>query len=486
MQRTNGRGMATLSSLRQDIVGVDVRVPLLDGTERPYVFLDNAASTPAFGRVLKCVEDFLPWYSGVHRGTGFKSVIATEAFDRSHDIVGNFVGADLKTNMVIFTKNTTECANKLARRFDFRPDDLVITTMMEHHSNLLPWRRYARVVHVGVMPDGHIDLSGLKRAMEEHRGRVKLVAVTGASNITGICSPIHEIAEWTHRVGAKIFVDAAQLAPHRPITILPDDASGHIDFLALSAHKMYAPFGTGALIGPTSFFARGEPDMVGGGVVDVVTLDDVVWNESRHKEEAGSPNVVGGVALAEAVTVLEEVGMENIVQHEQQLLEYAYDKLKQIPGVVFYGPTENLSEKVGVIPFNVEGMHHALVSAILSAEAGIGVRNGYFCAQPYVKRLLNVPVEEERDSGCGVSSGDKSTAPGLVRASLGCYSNEEDVDTFVEMIERIVKGDYKGRYVQDPLTGAFHANGFEVEFEKYFPYLNKLKTATERNYSESA
>lgn len=476
----------TRELLRSEIVGIDTPVPLLDGTQRPYVFLDNAASTPTLRRVLKCVEDFMPWYSGVHRGTGFKSILATEMFDRAHDIVADFVGADPATNMVVFTKNTTECINKLAYRYAFRPDDLVVTTMMEHHSNLLPWRRYAHVEHVGIREDGRLDMDELRTVLSRNRGRVKLVAVNGASNITGLCSPIHEIAALAHEVGAKIFVDAAQLAPHRSIDMLPDADPGHIDFLALSAHKMYAPFGTGALVGPLAFFEQGEPDIVGGGVVDVVTLDSVVWNESRHKEEAGSPNVVGGIALAEAMSILKEVGMDAIAAHEQHLLQYCYERLSAIPGVEFFGPTDDLSGKVGVVPFLVEGKHHGLVAAILSAEAGIGVRNGYFCAQPYVKRLLNVSPLDELDSGCGTSSGNKAQTPGLVRASFGCYSNEADIDALAEALGRIVRDDYRGAYRQDPVSGVFHPEGYAVDFDAFFPYLKPPLVSSERNFSESA
>jgi cysteine desulfurase / selenocysteine lyase len=473
------------SDLRDEIVGCDRRVPVLDGSERPYIFLDNAASTPAFTRVLDAVREFLPWYSGVHRGTGFKSLLATEVFDAAHDAVGRFVGADLNTNTVIFTKNTTECVNKLSNRFEFEEGHLVLTTLLEHHSNDLPWRRNASVLYVGITPDGHPDLTAMRRLLEQHRGRVKLVAVNGASNITGICSPIHDIAAWAHAAGAKIFVDAAQLAPHRPIAMLPDDDPRHIDFLALSAHKMYAPFGTGALIGPAAFFERGDPDAVGGGVVDVVTLDTAVWNRPPHKEEAGSPNVVGGVALAEAVTVLESIGMENIAAHETALLGYAYRRLRAISGLHFYGPTEDLSDKVGVIAFNVEGVHHALTAAIIGTEGGIGVRNGCFCAHPYVKELLHVSPEEDRMLAAEVVAGNKSRMPGLVRASLGCYNNEADIDALAEMLERIVRKEYKGTYVQDRATGTFRAEGFSPDYAKYFSFVRPAADR-ERRHSEAS
>jgi cysteine desulfurase/selenocysteine lyase len=463
----NGLPPVRVEDLRQGIVGIETRVPLLDGTERPYVFLDNAASTPALRGVLQAVEEFLPWYSGVHRGTGFKSLLATGVFDAAHDVIGRFVGADLTRNTVVFTKNTTECINKLAHRFRFRPGDVVITTMMEHHSNDLPWRRYARVIHIGVTADGRMDLAAMKAAIARENGKLRLVAVSGASNITGLCSPIHDIAVWTHAAGAALFVDAAQLAPHRAIDILPDDDPRHIDFLAVSAHKIYAPFGTGALVGPEDFFREGEPDLVGGGVVDIVTLDRAVWNLPPSKEEAGSPNVIGGVALAAAARILGSVGMDEIAAHEGELLTYGYAKLKAIPGVVLYGPTDRLQEKVGVMAFNVDGMHHSLVAAILGVEGGIGVRDGCFCAHPYVKELLRVTPEEDRRFTAEVLSGNKSNMPGMVRASLGCYNTREDIDALAQMLERVVKRDYRGTYVQDPATGAFHARGYDVDFSRY-------------------
>ena len=268
--------------------------------------------------------------------------------------------------------------------------------------------------------------------------------------------------------------------------MLPDDDRCHIDFLALSAHKMYAPFGIGALVGPVDFFEQGEPDMVGGGVVDVVTLDEVVWKHAPHKDEAGSPNVVGAVALAESISILQSVGMGTIASHEHSLLKYAYDRLQRINKVRLYGPTDDLGNKVGVMPFTVEGMHHGLVAAILSAEGGIGVRNGFFCAQPYVKKLLGVTKEEEREAGCGTGDADRTGTPGMVRASLGCYSNESDIDRFIEVLEKIVRREYKGTYTQDPSSGTFHPEGYRMDLNKYFRFFEHAALAKDRSYSEAS
>jgi selenocysteine lyase/cysteine desulfurase len=467
MQSTRSTSL-TIQDLRNEVVGLEAKIPLLDGTERRYVFLDNAASTPTFRSVLRCIDEFMPWYSGVHRGMGFKAVVATNVYVEAHGIAGAFVGADPATNVVLFTKNTTESINTLARRFSFRPDDLVITTMMEHHSNDLPWRRHCRVVHAGVRPDGSVDLGALRSAIADNRGRVRLVAVSGASNVTGICNPIHDIAEWAHAAGAKIFVDAAQLAPHRAIDILPDDNPGHIDFIAFSAHKIYAPFGTGVLVGPLEFFEAGAPDQVGGGTVSYVGLEDVEWGVPPHKDEAGSPNVVGAVALAEALSILRSVGMDAIGRHEHALIDYALSRMSRLPGIRIYGPKESDPDKVGVIPFNVDGMDHALVATILSTEGGIGIRNGNFCAQPYVRTLLNVSAEEEKSKRAARC--DNPILPGMARASFGCYNNEEDVDIFIEMLEKIVRNQHRGTYLVDPVSGMYAASDYEINHARHFQY----------------
>jgi len=465
----------TLTDIRRDVVGIDTKVPLLDGSQRPYIFLDNAASTPTFGSVLKCIAEFLPWYAGVHRGVGLKAVVATNVYEETHRIAGEFVGADLAQNSVLFGKNTTESINKLARRLNFAPGDIVICTMMEHHSNDLPWRKFANVVHAAIRPGGAIDTDDLRRLLEVHRGKVKLVAVSGASNVTGICSPIHDMAEWAHAAGARIFVDAAQLVPHRPVDILPNRDPRHIDFLAYSAHKIYAPFGIGVLVGPTEFFANGEPDMVGGGTVSYVGADEVEWGGLPQKEEAGSPNVIGAVALSEALTILKSVGMATIAGHERTLLEYAIPRVTKMPGVHVYGPTKDFSNKVGVIPFTVEGMDHSLVATILSVEGGIGVRNGNFCAQPYMRKLLDVTPEEEKSKRAARC--DNPILPGMVRASFGCYNNEDDVDLFVEMLGRIVKREYKGKYSIDPLTGMYTVEGYSVNASQHFRFFNPAGAA---------
>ena len=456
--------------IRQRIVGIDHKVPLLDGSLTSYVNLDNAASTPPMQDVLKAVEAFMPYYSSVHRGTGFKSRLSTLAYDRAHQVIAEFVGANPETQAVIFGKNTTEAINKLAYRLQLPPDAVVVTTQMEHHSDDLPWRPKAKTIHVGVTPEGRLDEEDFDRTLKANKGKVALVAVTGASNVTGFVQPIHRLARKAHEAGAPILVDAAQLAPHRAIDMRPDGDPDHIDFLAISAHKMYAPFGTGALIGPKELFLRTPPEYQGGGTIDVVTLDDVVWAGLPDREEAGSPNVVGAVAMAAAVHTLMNIGMDRIAAHEEALIAYALEGLQDIPGVTVYGQKdpEKASEKVGVIPFNLEGRSHFLVASILGFEGGIGVRSGCFCAHPYVVRLLGLPSDQTAEWRRQIIAGDKREMPGMVRASFGCYNNTEDVDRLLEMLRRILAGDTLGDYEVDIPSGEFMPRGYQDDFSPYF------------------
>ncbi len=477
-----------LEDLRSNIIGIETEVPLLDGSRVPYVFLDNGASTPSFRHAFEVMEQFMPFYSGVHRGTGFKSLLATKVYDDAHTIAGEFVGADLQRNAVVFLKNTTEAINKLANRCDWKNGDVVITTLMEHHSDDLPWRRHARVVHIGVDDTGNLNMDELREAFSRHKGHVRFLAVTGASNITGIINPIHELAELAHSNDAYIFVDAAQYAPHRGIDILPDDDPGHIDFIAYSAHKMYAPFGIGVLIGSMEFFSKGEPDMVGGGVVDIVEKDFVAWSAPPAREEAGSPNVPGAVALAAAIDMLTTVGMEKIADHEYELLRYAVHKMKEIPRLVLYGPTsdEALMNRVGVLSFDMLDVPHSKTATILSLEGGIGVRNGCFCAHPYVKRLLNVDETEAKKVTQEILAGDRTRLPGMVRASFGCYNSMEDIDRLIEMLHRIARNEFSDEYVLDKVTGGYWPKKFDYDFDSYFPAFDFKSISPPAGFAEAS
>ena len=468
LERIKSFDQDKIKLLREQVVGIDKKVPTLEGI-KPYVNFDNAASTPTLKPVLDKLNEFLEWYSSIHRGSGFKSLLSSEAYEKARLRIGEFFKADLKKNTVIFGKNTTEALNKLAYRFPFRKDSVVLSSMMEHHSNDLPWRKKANVIHIRITPDGRLDLNDLEEKLKRYKGRIDLVAIAGASNVTGFLNPIHQIAKMVHQVGAKLVVDAAQLAPHRPIDLKPDSDPEHIDFLAFSAHKIYAPFGTGVLIGSKSFFEEGDPELVGGGTIEIVTLDMVMWAEPPDKEEAGSPNVVGAVALAEAIKFLNELGMDNLAYHEKNLCEYLLKKLPEIKGLSLYGDSsKDCEDRLGVFAFNFKGMHHALVSAILSYEGGIGVRHGCFCAHPYVKALLGIGPEETEKYISQIKNNNRAKLPGAVRVSFGFYNNYEEIDYLIEWLKKISAGKYKGEYILDKTWGTYTPRGFKPDFERYF------------------
>ncbi len=471
-------GSLSIHDIRKYVVGIDEPVPLLDGSHRPYINLDNAASTPTISLITDKVNDFLRWYSNVHRGTGFKSKLSSWVFEEARDIIADFVHADLSDSVVLFCKNTTEAINKLAHRFPFKRGDIVLTSVMEHHSNELPWRKVAHVVHIDVTPDGRIDEEDFQKKLAQYGSKVKLVAVSGASNVTGIINPVHTYARWAHHVGAQILVDAAQLAPHRPIDMKAKDdaeqmkhgAKGDIDYLALSAHKMYAPFGVGVLVGRRKIFEQGDPEYVGGGTVDIVNLEDAYWTDLPDKEEAGTPDIVGAVALAQAIRVVQSIGWDAIIEHEAMLTKYALEKLEKISGVVLYGDKNpnTAAQRLGVLTFNVNDLPHALVASILSYEWGIGTRNGCFCAHPYVKCLLHVDEKEAKEMEEHILRRDRSTLPGFVRASFGIYNTTEEVDVLAEALAAIAQGKFREGYVLNKERGEYYRNDVEEKFEKYF------------------
>lgn len=461
---------ATSRMIHEQVVGLDVRVPLLDGSTRRPINFDNAASTPPLQRVLDLVNTFMTWYSSVHRGAGFKSQVATRAYEDAREVVGRFLSARPDQHVVIFGKNTTEAINKLARRIAFRPGDVVLCSLMEHHSNDLPWRGVAEVAHIAVDALGRLDEDHFTALLGRYAGRVRLAALSGGSNVTGAIAPIHRLAEQAHAAGAQIFVDCAQLAPHRAIDIGALDDPAHLDYVAIAGHKMYAPFGTGALVGRRDTFAQGAPEYVGGGTVLAVTPTEATWAAPPDRDEAGSPNVVGAVALAGAIETLSSIGMDAVAAHEAELTAHALRRLAAIPGLRIYGDADpdRAATRLGVIPFGVDGMPHILVAAILSAEFGIAVRNGSFCAQPYLQRLLGLDDAAVARAHAELRAGNRGNQPGLVRASFGLYNTAEEIDELAGALGVIVRGEYRGEYFQDRATGDFQPRGWSPDIGGYF------------------
>jgi cysteine desulfurase / selenocysteine lyase len=448
-----------VSRWREQFAGVDLPVPLHGGARVTGINFDNAASTPPLVRVREMVNRFSDLYSSVHRGTGYKSRLSTEAYEDARELVAKFLGVDEREQVVIFVKGTTDALNRIAAeeaRLDGRQ---VLVTEMEHHADLLPWRHRSGHVMVGLSPDGHIDLDAIERALKSADGKISLVAVCGASNVSGFVSPVHEVAELAHRYGARVSVDAAQLAPHHRVDVRPANDPGHLDFVSFSGHKMYAPYGAGVLVAPRDFFA-GAPEVMGGGAISIVTWDDTVWADLPDREEAGSPNVIGAVALGVAIETVLELGFDAMLDHELELGRRMLKGLSEIDGVGVLGGTEPCDEKsrLALASFVVDGCHHGLVAAALSNEWGIAVRHGCFCANPYVFHLLHMSKRDVEAVEGDVTSGRRQALPGAVRASLAPYNTETEVDRFLEAVQHIARGRIRADYEQSP-DGTFAPAG---------------------------
>ena len=425
------------------LLGQDTEVPCVDGRMRRYVNLDYAASAPALADVWAAVEAFMPWYSSVHRGSGVKSQVATEAFEGARDVVAQFTGAGA-SDTVVFVRNTTEAINVLASALP--SGARVLSSPVEHHANMLPWRRHdVRLLPFTDSADELCDAT--ERALREARPRIDLVAVTGASNVTGEVWPLARLAAIAHEHGARLFADAAQLAPHRAI----DMAASGIDFLALSGHKLYAPFGAGALIGDAAMLGDGAPLLHGGGAIELVTLDDVVWAGAPERHEAGSPNVVGVVALAAACRSLLSLGMDAVAEHERLLADRLRNGLAEVPGLELLALWEGAGvDRVGVASFNLDGYRHPLLAAILSAEHAIGVRHGCFCAHPLIARLLGTTDAEVGRLAGELRAGRRPALPGAVRASIGLGTTADDIELLLDALDEIAVSGPRERYEHEP------------------------------------
>jgi selenocysteine lyase/cysteine desulfurase len=434
------------------LVGDDHEVPCVDGSFCRYHNLDAAASTSAMPGVAARVNEFLPWYSSVHRGAGFKSRDSTNAYELARAAMLRFAGRDADgDDIAIICRNTTEAINHLAYRLELAPDDVVVTTVVEHHANLLPWSRFGRPRFVECGTAGMFETGDVVAALDA-QPRPSLLAITGASNVTGWVPDLDDIIDAAHARGIRVFVDAAQLAPHRP---LPQSA----DFVAWSGHKMYAPFGAGALIGPRAAFSTGDPFLAGGGAVDLVDLDEVHWTDPPEREEAGSPNVIGAVALHAAIDEFTRLGPAAIDEHDRDIAHRLRHGLAAIDGVRLLGPSLD-TPTLPVATFVVDGVPHALVAARLSAEYGIGVRHGCFCAHPYLLRLLGLSEHEVHEYRDAVLRGDRRRMPGAVRASGSIATSGADIDRFLAAVADIASGSRPPvPYEQDTNTGDYWPNG---------------------------
>ncbi|GGO82015.1 aminotransferase [Wenjunlia tyrosinilytica] len=417
-------------------------MPLVTGGEVTYAALDYAASAPALQRVWDDVAAYAPYYGSVHRGAGYLSQLSTELFEQSRATVADFLGCR-EGDQVVFTRSTTDSLNLLAAVLPRGTRVFVFET--EHHASLLPWRD-AEVTYLSAPRTPAEAVASLERALEESEQGPRLVCVTGASNVTGELWPVRELTETAHRHGARIVLDAAQLAPHHPVSL----AELGVDWVAFSGHKLYAPFGSGVLAGRSDWLVDAEPYLAGGGASRKVSRRedggvDVEWHTSAARHEAGSPNVIGAYSIASACRALAEAGFDSLVEREQALVARVRAGLAEVPQVRVLSLFGDDAPRVGVISFVVEGWNSSHFAAALSAEYGIGVRDGLFCAHPLVRTLLGGTPDEPGECGAPEAEpGERSL--NAIRVSFGAGTPDEHVERFVAAVRELVGEGAKWEY----------------------------------------
>ena len=378
----------------------------------PLVYLDSAATSQKPVQVIETIEKYYREYnSNVHRGVHTLGTRATDAYEGAREKVRKFISAS-SIEEIIFTRGTTTALNTVAQSYameNVKEGDEIVITPMEHHSNIIPWQQVAKktgatLKYLPLQADGTIAIADVEKTITP---ATKVVSIAYVSNVLGVINPIKEIAAIAHKNGAVLVVDAAQGAPHVKIDVQDLDC----DFLGFSAHKMCGPTGIGVLYGKKHLLENMEPIEFGGEMIDFVGLYESTWKELPWKFEAGTPIIAGAIGLGAAIDFLEEIGLENITEHEHKLAAYAIEKMSSINGLTIYGP-QSANNRAGVITFNIEDVHPHDVATVLDAE-GIAVRAGHHCVQPLMK-WLNVSA--------------------TARASFYLYNSEEDIDKLVEGI----------------------------------------------------
>jgi cysteine desulfurase / selenocysteine lyase len=500
---------ARFEDFAKSFLGLGERDPVLDirgeTTHQRRVYLDTTATALMPAVVWKGLEAyFQKACANSHTEAHRAGRDTTRAIEDSRDAIGRLVGYDPAKDVVLFTANgATGAINFLARalfptelrsplkRYPEPPADvvralgaslgeagrsvleemvarpIVVVTTMEHHSNLIPWMEavgHHNLRAVRIDPhDGSLDLADLARILEREGSRVRLVAVTGVSNVTGIVNPIDRIAKMAHAVGAEILVDGAQWVPHAKVEMHPANGES-IDYLVLSGHKLYAPGSRGALVGSLQTLSgRRCVTDVGGGMVEYVTLEEFeIKDEVTAREEAGTPNIPGSIAMGLVAETLSAIGMDLVAEREHRLTEELLARLVRIPRVRVYGSTDTARvPRAGVVAFNVDGLSHGLVAAYLNDFHGICVRDGCFCAHPYVKALMLIDEQTEASYRREMLCGDRRNVPGMVRASLGIYSTSDDIEALGIALERLVSDidQVRQKYEAD-LDGTYRLAGF--------------------------
>ena len=377
----------SIDDLRKLFVGLDKKVNINGKGRIVPINFDNAATTPPFKRVVKRVLETTEYYGSIARGDGQKSQYCSDLYEECRRYILKYFNAPEEIYTAIFVGNTTDGLNKLSNILINNKEDIVITTRMEHHSNDLPWRNKCDLKYVEVNEDGRININEIEELIERYK---------------------------------KIYM-------------YKKDSLENIDFLVFSGHKIYAPFGSGAIIGLREDFNNNLPDTKGGGTVEYVIDNNQLWLNTPEKNEAGTPNLFGAVAIMEAMKEIEKIGFERIEKNEKELLQYLINGLKELNRVKLYADNDCIDDRLGILVFTIDGMKYYEVGEKLSEIKAIGVRQGGFCSHPYTRRVLGIPNNQLQEYI------NKNGIPGLVRVSLGIYNSKKEANIFLETVELLCR-----------------------------------------------
>ena len=459
-----------------EVVGVRKLVPLLNNNKVPQVFLNNAACTKPFKDVIKFIAEVAPYCHDTYRSEGLESIFCSDRYEEAKDIVGEFVGWDKEQDLVLPLHSTAEGFEILADSIQFQSGDRIITGISPHLSSDLSWRGKAKIDYLPICSSSEVLLAKLKWLLDAP-GRVRVVSVSGACNLTGAIAPIHEIALIAHQYGALVVVDGTQLIAHRPFKMKPHDDYRHIDFVVFSGHQMNCPLRVGAIVGRQDILDAASPCQLRGEMVPKNT-EQVIWAQAGKQQKAIMSNTLGFFALAKAIKTINTVGIAKISAHEQHLTALMLKGLSSIQGVKILNHDLNVENRVGVVTFAIPRLHHALVGAILSYEWGIAVHYGGFNTHPLIMQLLEISPEVEKYYRRETLEGRGGNAPGAIRVSLGIHNTEADIAKLVEAVNQIAQAKWEGNYEQKVNSSKFSPQNSQFDLQ------NLLRFAQRSNLSQ--
>ncbi len=464
-----------MASLQASFIGRDTEYPTVDGKRGPRIYLDSAASTLMMAPAYDVGHEFLEHYASTHSDLHYAARGASHAFEWAHERVLEFVNASAENYCTFFAgSGATAGFNRMAASLSrARPErEIVLVSEMEHHSNDLPHRHHtSRVIHVPCLGEferyGALDMDRLREIIDEHGDKINYIAVTGASNVSGAITPLAEVASLVHAVGAYLIVDASQMIAHAPVSM--DDAD--IDVLVFSGHKIYAPGSPGAVIAKKDLLNQIAPAELGGGMVDDVYIEQYMPTATLpDREEAGTPNIVGAITLGAVLDLLTRLGMDKVREKEIALIDHTWKGLSAIDGVTLYGPDPAEVPRTGTIAFNIKGFDHGLTAAALNDYHNVQVRNGCFCAHPYVRELLKKELwEMDIDPDAPNAEADVERKRGMARASLGLYTTRADIDALIEAVRDLAGRREEIKVLYEPIgTNGYRHKQFAPDSSDIF------------------